>query len=77
MEKPRGRRVRVRVRTAHAVYIGTIFIPEMRNRLSDLLNDRDRGDFISLTQVYINDRKEMAEFVCVNKRMIESVEPYE
>ena len=77
MEKPRGQRMKVRIRTATATYIGTFFVPELRTRLSDVLNDRDRGDFISLTQVYVNESKEKISFVCLNKSMIESVEPYE
>jgi hypothetical protein len=77
MEKNRGQRIKVRIKTASATYIGTFFVPELRTRLSDVLNDKDRGDFISLTNVYANESKEKTAFVCLNKSMVESVEPYE
>jgi hypothetical protein len=77
MDKPKGQRMKVKIKTASANYIGTFFVPELRTRLSDVLNDRDRGDFISLTQVYVNESKEKIAFVCINKSMIECVEPYE
>jgi hypothetical protein len=77
MTKAKGDRIKIRVRMPGETYVGFFFVPELRVRLSDVLNDRDRGDFISLTQVYANGAKEKIPFVCLNKRMIESVEPYE
>ena len=74
--KPKGQRIKVKVKTASSIYIGTFFVPELRTRLSDVLNDRDK-DFISLTDVSINDRDDnRVDFVCLNKRLIESLEPY-
>ena len=72
--KPRGQRIKVRVKTASSVYIGNFFVPELRTRLSDVLNDKDK-DFISLTEVHINDSDNKTDFVCLNKRLIESLEP--
>lgn len=72
--KPRGQRIKVKVKTAGSTYVGNFFVPELRTRLSDVLNDRDK-DFISLTDVRIGDR--LIPFVCLNKYLIESLEPYE
>lgn len=74
--KPRGQRIKVKVKTAGSTYIGNFFVPELRTRLSDVLNDRDK-DFISLTDVSMNDSDKRIGFVCLNKHLIESLEPYE
>jgi hypothetical protein len=66
-----GKRTKIRVRTALSTYIGNLFIPSMRNRVSDLFND-EAVFFITLTDVTI-DGKEQADFVALNKNMIESV----
>jgi len=66
-----GKRTKIRVRTALSTYIGNLFIPSMRNRVSDLFND-EAIFFITLTDVTI-DGKEQADFVALNKNMIESV----
>ena len=34
-----GKKVRVRVQTTQAVYIGDVLLPAMRNRVSDYFND--------------------------------------
>lgn len=66
-----GKKVRIRVRTVSSLYIGDFVIPPMRNRVSDVLNEEERL-FINLTDVVINDT-ERAEFVSLNKNMIESI----
>jgi len=43
----------------------------MRNRVSDAINE-DQRLFVSLTDVVIND-KDRAEFVAINKNLIESI----
>ena len=68
---PEGKKVRIRVRTVTSLYIGDFVIPPMRNRVSDVLNEEERL-FINLTDVVINDT-ERAEFVSLNKNMIESI----
>ena len=67
-----GKKVRVRVRTTQAVYIGDILLPAMRNRMSDYFND-EKYTFLNLTDVRIQNTKEEMEFVCLNKHMIESI----
>lgn len=67
-----GKKVRVRVRTINATYEGSILIPPMRKRVSDVLNDDEKG-FINLTDVRINGAKETVPFISINKSMIESI----
>jgi len=55
----------------NSVYIGDFVIPAMRNRVSDVLNEEQRL-FINLTDVVIDDR-EQADFVSLNKNLIESI----
>ena len=66
-----GKRVRVQVRLGANTYVGDLFIPAMRNRASDVVNDEQRL-FISLTNVVIND-KDRADFMSLNKNLIESL----
>lgn len=68
---PEGKKARIRVRTVNGSYVGDFLIPPMRNRVSDVLNEEQRL-FISLTDVVIND-KERADFVSLNKNLIESI----
>ncbi len=68
---PEGKKARVRVRTVNATYVGDLFIPPMRNRVSDVFNDDERM-FINLTDVTIND-KDHVEFVSINKHLVESL----
>jgi hypothetical protein len=67
-----GKKVRIKVRTIHATYIGDILLPAMRNRVSDFFND-DKYMFLNLTDVKIDNSKDHVEFVCLNKQQIESV----
>ena len=66
-----GKKTRVRIRSSQNTYVGTLVIPPMRNRISDLLND-ESVLFINLTDVVINDT-EQADYISLNKNMIESV----
>jgi hypothetical protein len=66
-----GKKARIRVRTVNGSYVGDFFIPPMRNRVSDVLNEEQRL-FINLTDVVIDD-KESADFVSLNKNLIESI----
>ncbi|WP_447974530.1 DUF6812 domain-containing protein [Nitrospira sp. Kam-Ns4a] len=68
---PEGKKARIRVRTLNNTYVGDFVIPPMRNRVSDVLNEEQRL-FINLTDVTVND-KEHADFVSVNKNLIESI----
>lgn len=67
-----GKKIRIRVRTVHSVYVGDILVPAMRNRVSDIFNDEERV-FINLTDVTVDNLKERAAFVSLNKNMIESI----
>ncbi len=67
-----GKKVRIKVRTIHATYIGDILLPAMRNRVSDFFND-DKYTFLNLTDVRIENTKAEMEFVCLNKQLIESI----
>ncbi|RMH35492.1 MAG: hypothetical protein D6690_08690 [Nitrospirae bacterium] len=66
-----GKKIRIRVRSSLSTYVGDLLIPPMRNRISDVLND-ESVLFINLTNVTINDT-DHADFVALNKNMIESV----
>ena len=68
---PEGKKVRIRIQTVSSQYIGDFLIPPMRNRVSDAINE-DQRLFVSLTDVVIND-KDRAEFVAINKNLIESI----
>ncbi len=67
-----GKKVRIKVRTIHATYIGDILLPAMRNRVSDFFND-DKYMFLNLTDVKVDNARDQLEFVCLNKQLIESV----
>ena len=67
-----GKKVRIKVRTIHATYIGDIHLPAMRNRVSDFFND-DKFTFLNLTNVRVENTKDEMEFVCLNKHLIESI----
>ncbi len=67
----RARWSTIRVETEGAVYVGRVYIPETKKRLSDVLCD-DRP-FISLTEVSINEGEAVEEFVAVNKQFVKTV----
>ena len=67
-----GKKVRIKVRTIHATYIGDILLPAMRNRVSDYFND-EKYMFLNLTDVRIDNTTDHVEFVCLNKHLIESI----
>jgi hypothetical protein len=67
-----GKKVRVKVRTMYASYEGLLIIPEMRKRVSDVLNEEERT-FINLTDVRINASSEQVPYISINKDMIESI----
>jgi len=67
----RARWATVRIETEGAVYVGRVFVPETKKRLSDVLCD-DRP-FLNLTDVTINDSEQMEPFVAVNKTFVKSV----
>ncbi len=66
-----GKIARIRIRSSLNTYVGSLLVPPMRNRISDVLND-ESVLFINLTDVVVNDT-EKSDFVALNKNMIESV----
>jgi hypothetical protein len=61
----------VRVETENAIYIGRLYIPESKKRLSDVLCD-DRP-FLNMTEVTINDAEMAEPFVALNKSFVRTV----
>ena len=61
----------VRIETEGAVYVGRMFVPETKKRLSDVLCD-DRP-FLNMTDVTINDSSFVEPFVALNKSFVKSV----
>ncbi len=66
-----GKRVRVKIKTRSTTYDGTLLIPPMRNRVSDILNDEEKV-FINIVEVRIDEGKEIVPHVSINKHLIES-----
>ena len=67
----RARWARVRIETEDGVYVGQVFVPETKKRLSDVLCD-DR-QFLNMTEVSINDSQVVEPFVALNKRYVKAV----
>jgi hypothetical protein len=67
----RSRWATIRVETDGGVYVGRICVPEARLRVSDVLAD-DR-QFLSLTDVHVNDGEEKEAFMAVNKSFIRTL----
>jgi hypothetical protein len=67
----RARWARVRIETEDGVYVGQVFVPETKKRLSDVLCD-DRP-FLNMTEVSINDSQVVEPFVALNKLYVKAV----
>jgi hypothetical protein len=67
----RARWATVRVETEGGSYVGKLYVPDSKRRLSDVLCD-DRP-FLSMTEVTINDCGEIEPFVALNKSFVRSV----
>jgi hypothetical protein len=61
----------VRVETEGAVYVGRMYIPEGKKRLSDALCDE--RPFLNLTDVMINESEHIEPFVALNKGYVRTV----
>lgn len=68
---PRARWATVRVETDGATYVGRVYVPETKRRLSDVLADERM--FISMTEVSINDAEVVEPFIAVNKQYIRTI----
>jgi hypothetical protein len=51
--------------------VGRVYVPDTKKRISDVLND-DR-QFVSLTEVSVNDSAAHEPFVALNKAFVRSV----
>jgi hypothetical protein len=67
----RARWATVRIETEGTVYVGRIFVPETKKRVSDVIAD-DRM-FLNLTQVSVNDSGAVEEFVALNKQYVKTI----
>jgi hypothetical protein len=61
----------VRIETDDGVYVGRIYVPETKKRLSDVLSD-DRP-FLNLTEVSVNGSERVEQFIALNKRYVRTV----
>ena len=68
---PRAKWSLVSIETENAIYVGRVFVPETKRRLSDVLCD-DRP-FVNLIEVAINGRQPAEPFVALNKGCIQTV----
>jgi hypothetical protein len=64
----RARWCTVRIETDRAVYVGRVYVPETKKRLSDVLCDE--RPFLSLTDVSINGSGTLEPFMALNKQFI-------
>lgn len=71
-----GKEVRVKVRTIHATYTGALFVPAMRNRFSDVINDPG-SIFINLIHVQMEGDSSKIAHLSLNKYLIESIRSLE
>jgi len=67
----RARWATVRVETEGASYVGRMYVPETKKRLSDVLSDERL--FISLTDVSMNDSSTVEPFIAINKSCVRTV----
>ncbi len=67
-----GKRVKVQVRTVRSSYEGYLLVPQMRKRVSDVLNEEERF-FVNLTEVRIDGGGTEGPFISINKHLIESI----
>lgn len=66
------KKIRVKVRTIHTTYTGDLFIPDLRKRFSDVINEPDLV-FINLTCVEVEGSPDKIEHLSLNKYLIESI----
>jgi hypothetical protein len=67
----RARWERIQVDTDAASYVGKIYIPETRKRLSDLLCDE--RPFINLTDVSVNESEKLEDYLAINKQFVRTI----
>ncbi len=61
----------VSIETDGHVYVGRIYVPETKKRLSDVL--ADERPFINLAEVTVDDAAHSESYVAINKRFVRTV----
>jgi hypothetical protein len=67
----RARWATVKIETDTAIYVGRLYVPETKKRVSDVLSDERQ--FLSLTEVSVNHTPEVEPFVAVNKNCVRTL----
>ena len=67
----RARWATVKIETDTAVYVGRLYVPETKKRVSDVLSDERQ--FLSLTEVSVNGSTELEAFVALNKQYVRTL----
>lgn len=67
----RARWATVRVETEDHTYVGRIYIPETKKRVSDVLSDERL--FLNLTEVAVDNTGEVEAYVAINKRYVRTI----
>jgi hypothetical protein len=66
-----SRRATVRVETDGGVYVGRIYVADDEHRVSDVL--ADGRQFLSLTDVRVNDSEHVEEYMAINKSFVRTL----
>jgi hypothetical protein len=67
----RARWATVKIETDTAIYVGRLYVPETKKRVSDVLSDERQ--FLSLTEVTVNHASEVEAFVAINKNCVRTL----
>jgi hypothetical protein len=67
----RARWATVKIETDTAIYVGRLYVPETKQRVSDVL--ADERQFLSLTEVSVNSTLAVEPFVAVNKACVRTL----
>ena len=67
----RARWATVKVETDTAIYVGRLYVPETKKRVSDVLSDERQ--FLSLTDVSVNHTPGIEPFVAINKSYVRTL----
>jgi hypothetical protein len=67
----RARWATVKIETDTAIYVGRLYVPETKKRVSDVLSDERQ--FLSLTDVSVNHTPGIEPFVAINKSYVRTL----
>jgi hypothetical protein len=68
---PRARRCTVRIETDSGVFVGKVYVPHGKGRVSDVLSDE--RVFLNLTDATTNDGLTVESYIAVNKSHIRTL----